>query len=346
MLIVTKVTTQRDIAEKLGISVMTVSRALRRLPTVRKELSAQIRQVAKELGYRPDPLVQSLMTQRVRRSTSDHGVVVAWIGPGGPKSRHRLEGAEEHLFSRYYEGASQILQASGFKIADLSDLAYGIHDPSHLGRICKARGVAGLLLGPGNDDITHLPVNNPEAFALVQIGYSRHHTAVDRVAADAYHAMRECMKHLRRAGYKRIGFFDGSSHNLRNERLWEAAYFTSQPRQSRIQPVMTKDEVPFTKKILMDYIYQKKLDAVVSGRLTVYDWLRREPKLKHIGFACPNLETPVGTVAGVNTNFERIGESAAEFLINAIHAGRRGLQSGPRTLSIAGEWHPGELVEP
>lgn len=46
--------TQKDIAEKLGVSINTVSRALRNSPEISEELKAKIKQLANEMGYIPN----------------------------------------------------------------------------------------------------------------------------------------------------------------------------------------------------------------------------------------------------------------------------------------------------
>jgi DNA-binding LacI/PurR family transcriptional regulator len=331
---------QRDIADRLGISVMTVSRVMRGMPTVRPELAEAIRRVADEIGYRPNPLVQSLMVQRARRRVVASGVVVAWLGRGGPSWAAASGVDGRHPFCRYYGAAAQRLLKAGMKLDDFG-LQEGVSPEAaeRLGRVLRARGVAGILLGPATGGEEVLPVGNPGDFALVQVGRSRHHTNVDRVTGDAFQAMSDCLNFLRDAGCRRIGFFDGASHNLRNERRWEAAHGLFQPPMARIPARLVVGDGDFTRRSLADYVGTRRLDAVVSGRAHVHNWLTG--RLAHIRFACPNLEEATGPVPGVVAGFEQIGADAAGLLIDAIHAGRRGPHERSRTLSITGEWYPG-----
>ena len=55
--------TLRDIAEKAGVSRMTVSLALRGSPQVSKELQARVRQIAEEMGYQPNARVSRAMAE-------------------------------------------------------------------------------------------------------------------------------------------------------------------------------------------------------------------------------------------------------------------------------------------
>lgn len=62
--------TLRDIAEEVGVSIRTVSRALSGSGYVRAELRTRITGVAERLGYRPDPVARSL------RLGSGHELIV------------------------------------------------------------------------------------------------------------------------------------------------------------------------------------------------------------------------------------------------------------------------------
>src|SRR4051812_24644133 len=56
--------TLRDVAKKAGVSAMTVSRALRKHPNISPETRTKVEQAARQLGYRPNPLVSALMSYR------------------------------------------------------------------------------------------------------------------------------------------------------------------------------------------------------------------------------------------------------------------------------------------
>ncbi|MFW6293917.1 MAG: LacI family DNA-binding transcriptional regulator [Spirochaetota bacterium] len=58
--------TLKDIAESVGVSVRTVTRALSGDGYVRADLRDEIRRVAEQTGYRPDPLARSLRLGRTR----------------------------------------------------------------------------------------------------------------------------------------------------------------------------------------------------------------------------------------------------------------------------------------
>jgi len=90
--------TINDIAKKLGISASTVSRALNDHPDISSETKKKVKKVAKELNYRPNPIAQSLKSNR----TTTIGVIV-------PEIKH-------DFFSSAISGIEQVAYNSGYTI--------------------------------------------------------------------------------------------------------------------------------------------------------------------------------------------------------------------------------------
>ena len=59
-------TSLKDLAARLGVSIATVSRALRDSHEVGEEMRRKVQQLAKELNYRPNPFAQSLRKEAPR----------------------------------------------------------------------------------------------------------------------------------------------------------------------------------------------------------------------------------------------------------------------------------------
>ena len=69
---VRKRTSLKDLAKELGVSIATVSRALRNSPEIGKEMQEKVKTLAKQLNYRPNPFARSLR----REAPKVIGVVV------------------------------------------------------------------------------------------------------------------------------------------------------------------------------------------------------------------------------------------------------------------------------
>ncbi|MCD6551515.1 LacI family DNA-binding transcriptional regulator, partial [Thermotoga sp.] len=68
-----KYVTIRDIAERAGVSINTVSRALNDKPDISEETKKKILKIAKELGYVKNATASSLRSKR----TNIVGVIIA-----------------------------------------------------------------------------------------------------------------------------------------------------------------------------------------------------------------------------------------------------------------------------
>ena len=61
-----KRTSLKDLATELGVSIATVSRALRSSPEIGQEMQKKVKELAKRLNYRPNPFAQSLRKEAPR----------------------------------------------------------------------------------------------------------------------------------------------------------------------------------------------------------------------------------------------------------------------------------------
>ena len=88
----------RDIARAAGVSHTTVSRALRDSALISVEVRAQIQQLAREMGYTPNAVAQSLKAQQ----THTIGLVVTTIA--------------DPFVGRVVRGIEAVAQEAGFSL--------------------------------------------------------------------------------------------------------------------------------------------------------------------------------------------------------------------------------------
>jgi len=93
-----KVTTIKDIAKRLDISVATVSRALRNSREIKKETKLAVHQMAKEMNYHPNLLASSLSSKK----SNILGVVVPTIN--------------RQFWSNSVSGIENIAYQKGYKV--------------------------------------------------------------------------------------------------------------------------------------------------------------------------------------------------------------------------------------
>jgi LacI family transcriptional regulator len=119
----------KDIAQRAGVSVMTVSKALRDEPDVSAETKTKIKLLAQHLGYVPDSSAQGLRT----RTTKLFGIIIPACTD--PFFARVLLALEEHAYEM------------GYDVLLMQTLDRPEREEACIRR-CLARRVDGLFIGP------------------------------------------------------------------------------------------------------------------------------------------------------------------------------------------------------
>ncbi len=177
----------KDIAKAAGVSHSTVSRALRNSPLVNAETAAQIRRIAEEMGYIPNVVAQSLVTQR----TYTVGLVVTAISD--PFIDQIVEGIED-LATR--EGYSVFLSSShadpGREIA--------VVETFHRRRVDGVIVLASRVGSMYTERLQELGV------PIVLINNQAEGAYLYSVSADDLDGARKAVRHLVDLGHRCIGY--------------------------------------------------------------------------------------------------------------------------------------------
>src|SRR5438132_3971965 len=119
----------KDIAERAGVSIMTVSKVLRDAPDISAATKTRVRQLAQQMGYVPDSLAQGLRTRRTKLL----GLVI-------PSS-------ENPLFSRIILAIEECAYDRGYEILLAHSLNSAEREESVIRRLLSRR-VDGFLIAP------------------------------------------------------------------------------------------------------------------------------------------------------------------------------------------------------
>ena len=169
----------RVLAERLGLSPGTVSKALAGRPGPSAVTVDRVRALAEQLDFRPDPLLARQGTaRRIRRELR----LIAVISARPTHARRR----SERLFAHLGEAAL----ARGYHL-QLCALDHAI-----------ALGACGLLID-GHETVSASELGGID-LPMVQIG-GRHSLPCPRVAVDPFTSVLRCVEAVRAAGYGRIG---------------------------------------------------------------------------------------------------------------------------------------------
>lgn len=321
--------TLRTIAKAAGVSVMTVSYALRKSEEVSPETRLRIRKVAESLGYRPDPLLTHLMehlrSQRKLKSAANLAVLTSLRAP---------------FVQRLLSGVTSWAERMGYQIDVIDTREFARRSSPTLTRMLVARGVSGVLLGPAAAPASYRGLVEWERFSVVAMTYSVVDPHVHRVVPHHFDNALKTFGLLEQRGYRRIGFAMRREMELRTNHSYSAAYFrmVGQGAAERL-PILMLDEAD-KKEICSWFSTTKPHAVVVTNAHHARDiiWPAIGPGLaRETPFVTLDYEDDIG-ISGIDQMFDRIGSHSVEALVAQIHRNERGLPEHPTITMVEGTW--------
>ncbi len=185
--------TMKDIAQALGVSIATVSRALKDSPRISQAQRNRIQVYARTHNFMPNILAESLRNSRVAPQKII-GVIV-------PQITH-------YFFSTILSGIEEQASARGYRImVAQSDERY-----EREVRICQsftAHRVCGVIVSMAKDTQEYEHFKNLMDAGIPLVFYDRICTGLNtsRVVVDDYMGAYNAVKHLIDTGCKRIAFY-------------------------------------------------------------------------------------------------------------------------------------------
>ncbi|GAK36445.1 LacI family transcriptional regulator [Bacteroides graminisolvens DSM 19988 = JCM 15093] len=190
-----KHTSLKDIAQALGVSVPTVSRALKDSPDISRALCEKAKWMAREMNYRPNPFALSLRKNAPRII----GVVVPDI--------------VTHFFASILNGIENMAVKNGyFVIITTSHESYE-HEKRNVENLVNMR-VEGIIacLSQETTDYTHFAELKDINMPLIMFDRVCLTDQFSSVVADGEHSAQMATQHLLDNGCKRVAFIGGANH--------------------------------------------------------------------------------------------------------------------------------------
>ena len=187
--------TMKDIAREFGISVATVSRALKDSPRISEERRKAIQQYAREHNFLPNAIGEALRHSRVMPQRVI-GVIV-------PELTH-------YYFSSILTGIEKAAAARGYRIM----MALSGESYEREVRICEnfhRYKVCGIIVSQAKDTKNYEHYQKLIDAGIPIVFYDRICTGVNasRVVVDDYMGAYNAVTHLIETGCKRIAFYGG-----------------------------------------------------------------------------------------------------------------------------------------
>lgn len=191
-LVMEKIATLKDIAEVLGISISTVSRALKDHPRIGVRTKEKVLRTAQDLGYSSS---SARLTESGKRSNLI-GVIV-------PKISY-------HLYAMALSGIEKVAESRGMHIIVCQSNESQQREQSLVHELMDL-GVAGVIasLASETDDFSHFEALKRQGIPLVFFNRQCDTVDTDKVVIDNFKAATDATQHLIDIGCKHIAYFGG-----------------------------------------------------------------------------------------------------------------------------------------
>lgn len=185
----------KDLARELGVSIATVSRALRNSPEIGTEMQQRVKELARQLNYRPNPFAQSLRKEAPRII----GVVVPNLVTHYYASV--LDGIEEEAAEEGYS----VISANSHEDVEAETRAIDNFIGMHV------EGIVACL-AQTTTDYAHFEELSEMGIPLVFFGRTCLAEKFSSVKANGDEAAQLATEHLISTGCRRIAFVGGPNH--------------------------------------------------------------------------------------------------------------------------------------
>jgi LacI family transcriptional regulator len=332
-----------DIADKVGVSQTTVALALRNHPRISEARRKQIKRVAAEMGYQPDPLLSALASYRAQIQPAKVQSAIVWLNyweqPGQLRGAHRE-------FDAYWRGAQGAAKRHGYRLEEIrweADCS-----AKRFEQILLTRAIRGVLIPPHR-----IPPDWDEfdwsKFSVIRFGQSVAHPDSHLVTSDQQRAVVMALNRISSYGYRRIcmtvpdrldenigGNYTGGFHaaKLLLKIPGIHSLLLTSESDGEQKPARARES-------LRRWLEKTKPDAILTADHSV-------PRLLgELGYSVPEdvalagtgIDVPVD--AGIDQHSEAIGRMAVEMLISQINLNERGEPADPARILIESRWREG-----
>jgi len=338
--------TMAEVARVAKVHQTTVSLALRNDPRLPRETRQRIRDLAENMGYRPDPMLSALNFYRSSKDTAKTQPSIAFI------MRSRAAHPPEHFFSddKFLKGARRACERMGYRLVPFQ-IENSPTEGARLTRVLRSRGIHGVIIASLDVTLRNLALDW-EYFSALCIESQHLKLSLHTVANNQSNITRTAVRRVAELGYRRIGLAVGEVEETTLGKPFGAGYFL-EVREHKSLPVIPPLLLQPTSYAsvaakLSAWVRKHRIEVVLSNWSNVPDLLRvsglKVPA--EVGVATLDHDSRVGAMAGMRQSHELVGERAVEGLALMMKTNQRGPIALPNTTFIDGVWQDGPDLPP
>ncbi|MDX2111428.1 MAG: helix-turn-helix domain-containing protein [Verrucomicrobiota bacterium] len=324
-----------DIATRTGLSRMSVSMALRNHPRISESTRAQVKTVAEEMGYHPNPLISRAVGPRSRRVDGATGVPLAII-----TFEHPIEpGKQEYDIDL----ATKLGQTLGYAIRHFHLKKPG--DTIRLGNMLYRQGIEAVLI----DNCLHEPFADHfqwDRFCSVSTFGGYYELPCNHVDTDSFMEVITVWHKIRAMGARRINFVFYRELVTPPDRVWQmSALLHCRAEDKEAESVECIESRAGETDMLREWLDRTRPDVVVGFSPIVYWWMKDAgwPAPERAGFVSISLFSPFphDEIAGMVRARTKVLSAALDQLDLQVRRFERGTPSLRKRIFVASEWIDG-----
>ena len=324
---------------------MTVSLALRGDTRVAAATRDKVRKMAKEMGYKPNPQIATLMSEVAKTHHTEASDCMAFLTSHTTKNGWKKQ---MHIVN-YFEGAQERAAEYGYFLEP-----FWIMDPRRpaekLMKMMWSRGIKGALIAPlgpkaimDNRRTLNFDWNR---FSVVELDETLDAPKLTCARHNHFNGMLLLLHEMESLGYRRIGLTMSRITESRTRHRWYSSYMLwSHVRGLENElPILFYDELNVS--VTEKWIRKHRLDAVAS----VEDVLAEQLMARgfdipgDIGFCVldhPSKAAEQYPLSGISQDSQLIGQSATDILMGLVRRGELGVPEHPSQWICNGSWIEG-----
>ncbi len=334
----------QQIGDAAGVSKSAVSLALRNDPRIPQNTRVRIQKIAREMGYRRNPVVDSLMTQlrAGRQPTFQANLGLINCSPVQDLNNN-------HTFRRLREGVTQRAEYLGYGVEEFW-LQQPEMRPARLKQIVETRGIRGLILIATlcPDTIDRGYVDFWYDFACAVIGVTHLNYSLNCSSNDQYLTARRATDKVIEFGYKRPLLVIPAKDDALLEDKFSSGYYSvtrNLPAENRLD--MVHLDLDDMSSALLS-IRKLKPDVVITNKSELYNALQddgvRIPK--DLGLIHLDWHDSLANMAGMRQNNRVVGSAGVDLVVGQLQKNEFGSQEFPKVVQIESIWVDGPSLKP
>lgn len=332
-----KSVTLEAIAARAGVSIATVSRALKDQHWVSTATKQRVRKIALELGYMPDARLSELMAHlRTRKVKNDQPALALVTSLTAPLNLQFKEGRNPAV------GVFNTANALGYRIERFALAEPGM-TARRLSQIIWNRGIKGVIVHP-LDQPGEIAGFRWDLFSSVVIGYSLRQPALHRVVIDYHQSTHLGLSQALALGSKKVGLLLPEGIDSRTNYIYRSAYlgFQNLAGPKKVGPLLVSDLE--NRAAIARWVSSHAFDTVFTtgegATQQLRCWLSSPRSKMQIKVLNLSLTTPMGSGPGVYQDTMEAGAEAVRYVVQLIHSREVGIPLCPKLISIGGVWVP------